>query len=56
MTTKEETSSHENASEEGPGHLYEVYAQNELVAERLKLLNYEAEFLALGNSLRTVPK
>ncbi|KAL7071940.1 hypothetical protein ACQ4LE_008735 [Meloidogyne hapla] len=42
--------------EEEPGRQFDVYIQNELVTERLKLLNYETEFTELGDSLKTVPK
>ncbi|KAL3101452.1 hypothetical protein niasHT_020771 [Heterodera trifolii] len=46
----------ENESEEGPGRLYEAFAQAELVAERLKLLDYEREFVPLGDSLKPIPR
>jgi hypothetical protein len=42
--------------EEGPGNQFEVFLQNEIVTERLKLLNYEIEFTKLGDSLKTVTR
>lgn len=40
----------------GPGRLYEIFNQNEMVIERLKLLNYEKHFVSLDDSLKTVPR
>lgn len=45
-----------NNEEDNPGRLFAVYSQNELVAERLKLLNYETEFVSLDDSLKAVPR
>lgn len=46
----------ESESEEGPGRLYDAFAQAELVAERLKLLDYERKFVPLGDSLKPIPR
>uniref|UniRef100_A0A914HGT5 Non-specific serine/threonine protein kinase n=1 Tax=Globodera rostochiensis TaxID=31243 RepID=A0A914HGT5_GLORO len=43
-------------AEEGPGRLYETFAQAELVTERLKLLEYERVFVPLGDSLKPVTR
>lgn len=44
------------ADDNGPGYLYEIFSQNELVAERMKLLNYEREFLSIPGSLRALSR
>lgn len=40
----------------GPGVHYELYQRNELIAERLKLLNYENEFVCLSNSFKVLSR
>ncbi|CAK5092601.1 unnamed protein product [Meloidogyne enterolobii] len=60
MENSDETTNTEtkkiNETEEGPGSKFDIYLQNELVTERLKLLNYEIEFTELGDSLKTIPR
>uniref|UniRef100_A0A914N3T3 Uncharacterized protein n=2 Tax=Meloidogyne incognita TaxID=6306 RepID=A0A914N3T3_MELIC len=60
MENSEETTNTETKKsseiEEGPGSQFDIYLQNELVTERLKLLNYEIEFTELGDSLKTIPR
>uniref|UniRef100_A0A183C2W7 Intraflagellar transport protein 57 homolog n=1 Tax=Globodera pallida TaxID=36090 RepID=A0A183C2W7_GLOPA len=46
----------DGGAEEGPGRLYEAFAQAELVTERLKLLEYERVFVPLGDSLKPVSR
>lgn len=46
----------EKDDDKGPGSLYDVYSQNELVSERLKLLNYETDFVLLEDSFKTIPR
>ena len=46
----------ESEEEEGPGRQFDIFFHNEMVTERLKLLNYETEFTELGDSLKTVSR
>ncbi|KAF7639827.1 hypothetical protein Mgra_00000747 [Meloidogyne graminicola] len=48
--------SNETEDEENPGRQFDVFLQNEVVTERLKLLNYEKEFTELGDSLKIIPR
>ncbi|CAB3410731.1 unnamed protein product [Caenorhabditis bovis] len=42
------------AAEEGPGKEYEIYIKNEELVDKLKLLNYENNFLKLGSAYKTI--
>ena len=40
----------------GPGQLFEAYLLNESIVERLKLLDYESEFLPKSDSYKLIPR
>ncbi|KAH7726940.1 huntingtin-interacting protein-1 protein interactor [Aphelenchoides avenae] len=40
----------------GPGQQYAIYLQNEALVDRLKLLNYEKEFVPLSDSYKCIPR
>lgn len=44
------------ANSKGPGTYYELYLRNEILTERLKLLNYENEFVPLSNSFKVLSR
>jgi len=44
------------SSSNGPGQLYDPYASNERIMERLKLLNYESGFVSQSPSYRLLPR
>lgn len=41
---------------DGPGIAYKVYLDCERVIEKLKILNYEKDYVNLSTSFRTVPR
>ncbi len=42
--------------EKGPGAAFEPFVINENIVERLKLLNYEEDFVGKSDSYKAIPR
>ncbi|KAI1728392.1 intra-flagellar transport protein 57 domain-containing protein [Ditylenchus destructor] len=55
VSTKKEDGE-KSSTEEGPGQKFSAYLLNETIVERLKLLNYESEFVPKSDSYKVIPR